>query len=298
VWVPIRGSDGVHAGLSAHHAALPESDCRPFDKLGNMSSQASSSGYRDRNSTADRALTILEMFDESKISVTAVEVATALSVARSTAYRYLESLVSRGFLEESPAGGFRLGLRILELASVARQGYGLSEVALPHMRSLSERFGETVVLTRRAGTSAVCLEREAPAGRLVRISYERGSQLPLTAGASALILLAWLDDEEARVLFDSIERPKFTERSLYKTDDLVKRLHEIRDDGYAVSHAEVDPHALGLAAPIFDLSGNVTAGLSVVALDSRVGDREIKQIVEALRAAAEEISRTLAVAAG
>lgn len=292
------GPGSVHTGPTFGDVGLSESDSQPFDMLRTMSSQASASGYRDRNSTADRALTILEMFDDTKISVTAVEVAAALSVARSTAYRYLESLVSRGFLEESPAGGFRLGLRILELARVARQGYGLSEVSLPHMRSLSERFGETVLLTRRAGTSAVCLEREAPAGRLVRISYERGSQLPLTAGASAMILLAWLEDEDARALFDSIERPKFTERSLDKTDDLIRRLHEIRDDGFAVTHAEVDPHALGIAAPVFDLNGNVTAGLSVVALDNRVGDREVKQIVESLRAAADEISRTLAVAAG
>jgi DNA-binding IclR family transcriptional regulator len=263
-----------------------------------MSSQASISGYRDRNSTADRALTILEMFDETKFSVSAVEVAAALSVARSTAYRYLESLVSRGFLEESPAGGFRLGLRILELARIARQGYGLSEVALPHMRALCDRFGEAVLLTRRAGTSVVCLEREAPLGRLLRISYERGSQLPLTAGASALVLLAWLDDAEARELFNAIERPMFTERTLSDPEDLLARLHEIRAAGFAMTHAEVDPDALGIAAPIFDPRGEVTAGLSVVALGSRVGAEERQEIIAAVQDAANNISSTLSVAAG
>ncbi|GAA4046189.1 IclR family transcriptional regulator [Arthrobacter methylotrophus] len=263
-----------------------------------MDSQTSTSGYRDRNSTADRALTILEMFGEAKFSVSAVEVAAALSVARSTAYRYLESLVSRGFLEESPAGGFRLGLRILELARVARQGYGLSEVALPRMRSLCDRFGQTVLLTRRAGTSVVCLEREAPSGQLLRISYERGSQLPLTAGASALVLLAWLEDAQALALFEAIERPRFTERTLSTPEDLLARLHEIRADGFAMTHAEVDPDALGIAAPIFAPDGEVAAGLSVVALGSRVNTEERQEIVAAVREAAEHISHTLRIAAG
>ncbi|WP_336713049.1 IclR family transcriptional regulator [Arthrobacter sp. USHLN218] len=256
------------------------------------------SGYRDRNSTADKALTILEMFSEQQLHVSAVEVASELSVARSTAYRYLESLVSRGFLEESPGGGFRLGLRVLELARLARQGYGLSEVALPRMRRLCEEFGQTVLLTRRAGTSVVCLEREVPAGQLLRISYERGSQLPLTAGASALVLLGWLPEDEARSLLESAERPRFTPNTLSGVEELMGRLRQIRSDGYSVTYAEVDPDALGIAAPIFDQGGNAAAGISVVALGSRVSESERADIIEGLRSAAAEISKVLGLAEG
>lgn len=261
-----------------------------------MDSKNSASGYRDRNSTADRALSILEMFNESRLSVSAVEVATVLSVARSTAYRYLESLVSRGFLEEAPTGGFRLGLRILELASVARQGYGLSDIALPVMRQLCDQVGQTVLLTKRAGTTAICLEREVPAGQLLRISYERGSQLPLTAGASALVLLAWLEDRQTRALFDSMALPRFTDKTLVTTDDLIERLHQIREVGYCMTHAEVDNDALGMAAPIFDADGTVTAGLSIVALGTRVSQIERLKIIRAVCESATRISSTLQIA--
>ena len=60
-----------------------------------MAGQAASR-YRERNSTADRALDILGMFDESKPSIGASEVAEQLGVARSTAYRYVQSLVQSG----------------------------------------------------------------------------------------------------------------------------------------------------------------------------------------------------------
>jgi Fic family protein len=69
-----------------------------------MAGQTSTSGYRERNSTADKALDILGMFTESRPTVGAAEVAEQLQVARSTAYRYVQSLVNSGFLEEADVG--------------------------------------------------------------------------------------------------------------------------------------------------------------------------------------------------
>ena len=123
------------------------------------------------------------------------EVADHLGVARSTAYRYVQSLVQSGFLEEAETGKLRLGRRILELAIIARRGLGLSDVARPVMRRLCADLGETVLLTRLAGNAVICLEREEASTQRVRISYERGQVLPINAGASAFVLLAWLDDE-------------------------------------------------------------------------------------------------------
>ena len=182
-----------------------------------------SSGYRERNSTADRALTILGLFAEDRLQVSAVEVAEALGCARSTAYRYLQTLVSSSFLEEAPGGGFRLGLRVLELARLARRGYGLTETALPLMRALAAEVGETVLLTRRVDDAVVCIERCEGPGQLIRLSYERGSRLPINAGASALVLLAWLPEAQVRELLGRHRLQRFTENTLTDLDALVAR---------------------------------------------------------------------------
>ena len=92
------------------------------------------SGYRERNSTADRALTILQMFSDDKLVVPATEVAELLGVARSTAYRYLQTLVQAGFLSEDGRGGFRLGMKVLQLSRLARRSYGLASIAVPAMQ--------------------------------------------------------------------------------------------------------------------------------------------------------------------
>jgi DNA-binding IclR family transcriptional regulator len=253
------------------------------------------SGYRERNSTADRALIILGMFNEDRLQISANDVAEALGSARSTAYRYLQTLVGASFLEEAPNGGFRLGVAVLELARLARRGYGLTTIAQPVMRELADEVGETVLLTRLVDDTAVCIERCEGAKQLVRLSYERGSRLPINAGASALTLLAWLPEKEIRSILGRHELQRFTDRTLTDVDRLVDRLERIRSTGYGLTVAEVDPDAMGIAAPIFDESGSVAAALSIVAIRRRVPEDRTDVLVTAVRAAADALSARLAV---
>lgn len=254
-----------------------------------------SSGYRERNSTADRALTILGLFDDGRLHLSANEVAEALGCARSTAYRYLQTLVASAFLEEAPEGGFRLGIRVMELARLARRSYGLTDIALPVMRALADEVGETVLLTRRVDDAVVCIERCEGSGQLIRLSYERGSRLPINAGASALTLLAWLPEEQIRELLSRQRLQQFTENTLTDIDDLLVHLRKIRDAGYGVTVAEVDPDAMGIAAPVFDDVGSVAAALSIVAMRRRVPEERVRELVAAVRASADTLSTQLAI---
>lgn len=251
----------------------------------------STPGYRDRNSTADRALDILGLFSADKPSWSGSEIAEELGVARSTGYRYLQSLVGRGFLEEAPHG-FRLGPRIFELARVARAGVGLSEVSLPQMRTLSERVNETVLLTRRSGRAVVCLDL-VEARQAVRLTYERGHVLPINAGAAAEVLLAWADPAEVATVLNSGPLERFTPKTLTDPEELRARLVQIRRRGVAVSQGELDEHILGVAAPVRDAVGSVCAAVSVAALAVRIPRAELDTLKKAVRDTAAEISRRL-----
>jgi len=244
-----------------------------------------------RNQTADRAIELLLLFDERRPVLSASEVAAELGMSRSTTYRYLQSLRSAGLLEEDKAG-FRLGPRILQLAAIARQGLGLSEVADPVLRRLASETAETVLLTRRIGSQVICLEREESTQHL-RLSYERGQVLPIHAGASALVLLAWLSPKELDgVLYD---RPleRFTENTI--TDPLVlrSRLGEIRQRGFVVTFGERDRGVVGVAAPIFGQPEKVVAGLTVVMPQHRLSGDQLETTTSLVLKAAQEIGQRL-----
>ena len=166
------------------------------------------------------------------------------------------------------------------------------------MRELTQRFHQTVLLTRRMGSIVVCLEREESDQQWLRLSYERGTVMALNAGASAQVLLAWLPDAELRVLLDPDRLTRFTAASVTDPEVLIERLHAIRSAGHAVTYGEVDADAVGVGAPVFGGPGEVIAGLSVVLLRSRVTQEQITTIAEAVMETAEKLSHEVALLAG
>lgn len=248
-------------------------------------------GYRERNSTADRALNILEMFSDDHLALSAAEVAEHLGVARSTAYRYLQTLVQSNFLMEDGHAGFRLGLKVLQLSRLARKSYGLSDIAVPALRALADQFHQTVLLTKLMGQAVVCLEREESQEQYIRLSYQRGTILNVNAGASAHVLLAWLPTSELTPLLAATPLPRFTPATITNPGKLKERLATIKDDGYAISEGEVDPDAIGIAAPIFQSSGAALAAVSIVAIRSRVGAAAIDDMLQAVIKTAADLTQ-------
>jgi DNA-binding IclR family transcriptional regulator len=256
--------------------------------------QASKARGSGRNATADRAIEILLLFDDQVTRLSAAEVASRLEMSRSTTYRYLQSLRASGFLEEEDGTGrFQLGPEILRLARVARKGFGLSEAAAPVMRELASQTGEDVLLTRLIGAQVACIEREQGIHR-VRLSYERGHLLPVHAGASALVVLAFAGEEEIdRILKEAAPLERFTDRTLTSPAEVRRRLGAIRAAGLALSEGEVDQGVRGIAAPVFWPDGRIAAGLSVVGLAYRLTDEVVEEVARKVRAGAEEISERL-----
>lgn len=249
------------------------------------------SGYRDRNSTADRALEVLQLFSDDRLVWSGSEIAAHFGVARSTGYRYLKGLVSSGFIEECD-GGFRLGPRVFDLARLARKGLGLSEVARPVMRELADDVGETVLLTRLSGTAVVCLELEESTHH-IRLSYERGHVMPVNAGAAAEVLLAWTPAADVDEILAAAPLKRFTRHTITSPTALHTRLAQIRRQGFALSSGELDPDVLGIAAPIWSADDKVEAAISIAALATRVPESRTTKVTKAVRNAAERITTRL-----
>lgn len=259
--------------------------------MGQVPSETGSS-TTGRNSTADRAIDVLFLFDVSTPVLSAGDIAERLGMSRSTTYRYLQSLRASNLLEEDAVrGGFRLGSRVFELARIAREGLGLSEIALPIMRDLAREVDETVLLTRRSGNMAVCVERVEIA-RPIRLSYERGHLLPLHAGAPAKVLLAF--EEDADLVVDSLAPfERFTDTTITDPGDLRRELARIRDCGYALSNGERDVGVRGVAAPVFGPDGKVTAGISVGCLAFELIEDDLPGVIQAVQAAAKRVTDRL-----
>ncbi len=241
------------------------------------------------NSTADRAIEILLMFDDLHPVITASDVAERFKMPRSTTYRYLSSLRSQGLLVEAGDSGFRLGHRILSLARIARQGFTILQIAGPHLRKAVKTTGETVLLSQRTGddlTVLECLENSSP----IRISYERGQVLPTPASASAKVFLAHDSKDQAGKVLKKRKFQQYTEHTIVEPVVLAGMLEDIRIKGFAVNHNEVDDGITAVAAPIFGITGAVEYSVSIVAPSFRIDATRLAFLADVVTATAAAVT--------
>ncbi|HYM83665.1 MAG TPA: helix-turn-helix domain-containing protein, partial [Candidatus Dormibacteraeota bacterium] len=125
--------------------------------------------------------------------VRADDLAAALSMPVSTVYRYLRTLAAFGFVDRRE-GRFGLGPRLLIGGGAVVTSERLIRAADPVLRSLADRSGETALVMRRIGLSAVCLH-EVPSEQALRVGVGAGSMHSLQVGAFARVLLAFAPGE-------------------------------------------------------------------------------------------------------
>lgn len=241
------------------------------------------------NSTADRAIEILLMFEDSHPVITASEVAERFGMPRSTTYRYLSSLRTQGLLIEASDGGFRLGHRIFTLARIARLGFTILQVARPHLEALLRDTGETVLLIQRNGVELSILECLESSGA-IRISYARGRVLPTPASASSKVFLAFDKPGRVEKLLRGRKIARYTENTLTDPGQISDVLAEVRRNGYAINFNEVDEGVAAVSAPVFGPNQVIEYAVSVVAPSFRVDPTRLAVLAPRVMAAAAAIS--------
>src|SRR5580704_4646017 len=112
-------------------------------------------------------------------------------------------------------------------------------------RDLATATGETVILVRLIGRSAVCVHRVQSAQRL-RISFEAGQPLPLERGASARLLLSGLPPEQRREYLSPL-----AERDPEAAARLEIKAAQAAQQGYATSEEELETGVFAVSAPVF-----------------------------------------------
>ena len=241
-----------------------------------------------------RAIQILFALEEAPEGLTVQEMARVTRLPVSTTYRYVRQLAAVGLVAPVPdSNRYCLGNRLLALAEKVPFDRQLVAAAKPHMIALCRRLGETVLLTKVSGYHAICLER-VESQQVVRISFQRGVVLPLHAGASARILMAFMDEREVENVIRTVGLPRYTRDTVTDPQKLRPLLAKVRQLGYAISDGEVDPGVRSVAVPIRDSESRVIAGLSVVGPGFRLPDAKVPRVLAALQETAHAITHELA----
>lgn len=239
-----------------------------------------------------KGLQILSCFGPRRESLSAREIAESLAVPPSTVYRYLDTLIEDGFLiKNRDTGAYRLGFMLLHLGNQVSQSVGFLEIIKPHLSDLSRSLDETVMLMVRSGERVVCVDMKETS-KPIRLNMKIGTVIPLYAGASSKVLLAFQPEGFIRDYLKKATLRRVAPNTIISKEKLRADLIKIRRQGFAVAEQEVSPGVFGVAAPVFEASGAIVASFVLAGPVERLGARE-EELVPAVRESARAASRNL-----
>jgi len=221
----------------------------------------------DKVEAVERALAVLDAFHADRPTMTLGEIAVATGFYKSTILRLAASLERCGYLVREENGVFRLGPTLWRLGSVYRAGFNLGGTIRPELRRLVEASGETASFYVREGRSRVCLFRHN-SPQSARHHLDEGAELPLNAGASAHVLVAFSDGRGSRS-------------------------NAVQQRGYCISLGERDPQVAAVAVPVFDLGGQFRGALAISGLIGRFKEQERRAALAQLSASADRLRSVL-----
>ena len=215
----------------------------------------------------DRALSLLGCFGQAAETLPLAELARRSGYHKSTILRLSVSLIRHGFLVRQTDGRFRLGPELWHLGALYRAGVQPAFIIRPELQRLTSETGETASFYVRDADRRVCLYREEPE-RSVRHSLSEGAALPMSGGASALVLHAWGDRRDPS-------------------------LDETRRIGHAVSRGARDPDVAAIAVPVLH-TGRLLGALTLSGPIDRFERVDEAGLLTCLKASADRIAADLA----
>ncbi|WP_321503141.1 IclR family transcriptional regulator [Breoghania sp.] len=243
--------------------------------------------------SVQRALQILELFDEHKTELRISEISTATGLHKSTLHSLLKTLQAAGYIDQNAENGrYRLGLKLIERGSLVVNSIDLRKRANPMLVDLSRETGQTAHLGILEGCHGVYIDKVEGPG--VLIAYSRiGRQLPIHCTAIGKSLLSGMDRNKVRELLKDYVFEPFTERTIVTMEAFVAELDKVAQEGAACDDEE---HTMGVrcvGAPVFDHTGKVVAAVSISTLTSVTPAAETKIYTDAVRKTAATISKAL-----
>ena len=246
--------------------------------------------------SVDRALSVLEILGaRGEAGVT--EIAAELGVHKSTAFRLVAVLESRGFVEQlTDRGKYRLGFGVIRLAGATAAQLDLAQEGRRVCEELAADVGETVNVAVLDGDRAVNISQVRGLATITTHNWV-GRGTPLHATSSGKVLLAYAPRSVREAVWSrGLER--YTDATVTDPDVLQQQLEEVEARGWGVTVEELEVGLNAVAAPVRGADGRVVAAVTVSGPSFRLSPASLESLAPQVVAAAEAFSRRVGFLAG
>lgn len=242
--------------------------------------------------TAVRIVRILRFVADKPDGASLAQLSAGLGAPKTSLFSLLRALSDSDYLSHSD-GRYRLGGAAFSLGSaiVARRRF--PDIAMPILRALADKSGETVFISELIPDEAMAVYiARAESTNPIRFMASVGERRPLYSSSGGRVLLAFQPSDWQA---DYLRRTKLvahTPRTVIDKAELRRILTSIRETGLARTHEDVHEGVSAFAAPIFNRDRAVIAALALAAPTSRAEQRGV-ELSAVVKTAARDISSVM-----
>ncbi len=228
------------------------------------------------HSLLDRVDAILAAFDASNRAVGLACLVARTGLPKTTVYRTAEHMVQLGWLHRE-AGGYVVGARLSELASLATVRARVRDASLPFMEDLYAATRETVHLAVLEDTH-VRYADEVAGHPLAAGSSRLGRRMPAYCTAAGKVLIAFSPPEvlERVISHGLLARTPATITSPQRLRAAIAR---VKEKGVAIDYQECEQGLTSVAAPVLDADLNAAGAMSVSGSPQRLRPERLSPAV-------------------
>ncbi|MBI4943829.1 MAG: IclR family transcriptional regulator [Actinobacteria bacterium] len=240
------------------------------------------------------AVAVLDCFADA-VELGPTQVGRRMGIAKSTASRMLSALAVGGMLERTPAGRYRLSMRLFHYGQLAVDRLPLRGVARPVLLELHESLRELVQLGIPVGGHVLYVDRVGGAPSTARLSGEVVRRVPGYSSSAGRVMAAF-DPSIARATA-GVERRKHTPFTVTDGARLTQVLRQGRQAGWVASREEYELGYSSIAAPVLvgvpGAAPRVVGAISVVGPSANVVGQRREFVAASVCRAARRVGTAL-----
>jgi DNA-binding IclR family transcriptional regulator len=218
--------------------------------------------------SVERAIDILDCLAEYSKGCGIGELSKKLGLSKSTIHRIITTLKHKEYVAQNKENDkYQLGIKILGLSSSIINNMDLIGIAKPYINEFANKVDEVIHLSLpdESYTNIIYVDKVSPenTSRAITMSSSIGRKAPTYCTASGKLLLSQYSDDKIKELLKDVDFVRYTENTITNIDTLLKEIHDIRKNSYALDNVEYDNAVICIAVPIFDRTNKIIAAISL-----------------------------------
>lgn len=216
-------------------------------------------------------------------------------IPASTTLRMLNTLLEMGYVNQNKDTlRYSLSLKFAYIGEQVKRQANITQISHSYLIELSSTVGECSCLAIEENKEILYLDVISnQANNILTTTQRIGKRAPLFCTGIGKLLLTNYTPNELVNYSQSTPFLPFTPKTITSLAALNLELEKIREQGYALDNEECDQGAKCIAAPIYDYSGKIIAGISITAPSVRLQSERIEVILPILLETAKKISISL-----